>query len=69
MERLLLVWKKLQEFLSVDGGLYVDAMCVVIIVRLLAVLFKFPPMTAAEAGLWAATIGTYGYTSNRPKGS
>ena len=67
MTRLLVIWKTIQEFLSVDGGLYVDAMCVVIIVRLLAVLWKFPPMTAAEAGLWGATIATYGYTTKGPK--
>ncbi len=59
MNRLLEIWKTLQQFLSVDGGLYVDLMCVVIIVRLLAVLWKFPPLTVAEAGLWGATVTAF----------
>lgn len=56
------IWHKVQAFLSVDGGLYIDAMCLVILLRLLAVLKGYPPMTAAEAGLWGATICTYGYS-------
>jgi len=61
-------WKYVQDLLSVDGGLYVDWMCLVMIVRLGAVLFHFPPMNMAEAGIWAATISTYGYSNNGPKG-
>jgi len=59
MDKLLAIWKKAQEFLTVDGGLYVDAMCIVIIVRLVAVLFKAPPLTASEAGLWSVTVGAF----------
>ena len=51
MNQLLDIWKKVQEFLAVDGGLYVDLMCIVIVGRLIAVLFHFPPLTPAEAGL------------------
>jgi hypothetical protein len=70
MNRLLQIWQTIQEFLSVDGGLYVDLMCITIIVRLIAVLFHFPPLTGAEAGLWAATIGTYGASQFKgPRGS
>lgn len=53
-------WTYVQGLLSVDGGLYIDLMCLVIIVRLLAVLKGYSPMTNAEAGLWGATICTYG---------
>jgi hypothetical protein len=63
------LWMQLQDLLSVDGGLYVDAMCLVIIARLIAVLFHCPPLTGSEAGLWGVTIATYGYTTKGPKGS
>ena len=70
MDKLLDIWKKLQEFLTVDGGLYVDVMCVVIIIRLMAVLFKFPPLTANEAGLWGVTVAAFSATKfSGPKGS
>lgn len=59
MDKLLQYWKMVQQFMNVDGGLYVDAMCVVIIVRLLAVLFHFPPLTNAEAGLWGVTVTAF----------
>ena len=60
-------WNWLQDFLSVDGGLYVDVFCLIILIRLIAVLFRFPPLTPAEAGLWGATIATYGYSNKGPK--
>jgi hypothetical protein len=54
------VWDHIQELLSLDGGLYVDAFAVVMIVRLLAVLFGAKALNASEAGMWGATIMTYG---------
>jgi len=62
-------WDYIQDLLSVDGGLYVDFMCVAVIIRLLAVLWRFPPMSNAEAGLWGVTIATYGYTTKGGKPS
>ena len=59
MNRLFEIWQKIQEFLAVDGGLYVDVMCIVIIVRLIAVLFKFPPLTSSEASLWGVTVSAF----------
>lgn len=61
-----LVWKWLQDFLSLDGGLFVDAFAVVFLVRLLAPLRGFPPLTMAEAGMWGVTIASFAY-SNTPK--
>lgn len=58
-------WLRIQELLSVDGGLYIDAMCLVMIVRLVAPLFGYSPMTASEAGIWAATITTYGFSKGK----
>jgi hypothetical protein len=60
LDKIMSRWKWLQEFISVDGGIYIDAMCIVIVVRLLAVLKGYAPMTNAEAGLWSVTIATYG---------
>ena len=55
-----------QDLATIRGGLYVDAFGLVMIVRLLAPLKGYAPMTPAEAGMWAATIAAYGY-SNTPK--
>lgn len=60
LDKIMARWKWIQEFISVDGGLYLDLMCIVIVVRLLAVLKGYAPMTNAEAGIWAATIATFG---------
>jgi hypothetical protein len=60
LDKIKFYWTYVQQLLSVDGGLYVDAMCIVIIVRLIAVLKGYAPMTNAEAGIWGATIATYG---------
>jgi hypothetical protein len=61
--------KALQLAFDIDGGLYVDLFAIVFIVRLIAPLFHFPPVTFAEAGMWGATIGTYGYSKGGPKSS
>lgn len=60
-------WTYIQSLLSVDGGLYVDAFAIVMLVRLVAVLFGKPPLTIEEAGIWGATIGTYGYVKGKCK--
>ena len=65
LERIKFYWNYIQDLLSVDGGLYVDAMCFVLIVRLIAVLFHYPALNMAEAGLWGATIATYGYSNKK----
>lgn len=62
LTKLLAGWKQLQEFLAVDGGLYVDIFALVVIARLLGVMFGFPPLTCNEASVWAATIATFGAT-------
>jgi hypothetical protein len=53
-------WNWIQGLLSIDGGLYVDLLCLVITARMIAPLFGKRPMTMAEAGVWSATIATYG---------
>ena len=57
----------LQNLVSVKGRLFVDMFAVVMVVRLIAVLAGKPPLTAAEAGMWAATIATFGYSNSGPK--
>jgi len=52
-------WKWLQGFLSIDGGLFVDAFAIVFLVRLLGPLRGYPAMNAPEAGMWAATIAAF----------
>jgi len=55
---------------SLDGGTWVDLFGVVFLVRLLAVLFHFPPLTMAEAGIWGTTIASFSwYNTNGPKQS
>lgn len=59
LDKIKFYWGYIQGLLNVDGGLYVDAMCIVIIVRLIAVLFNRPPLTNAEAGLWGVTVTAF----------
>ena len=65
LDQLIQLSKKVQEICTVDGGIYVDLMCIVIVVRLLAVLFHCQPLNMAEAGLWASTISVYGYSKKK----
>jgi len=52
------------------GSDWVDLFGIVFLIRLIAVLFHFPPLTMAEAGMWASTIASFAYTNtNGPKGS
>ena len=46
-----------------NGGDFVDLFGVVMLIRLLAPLFHMPPMNAAEAGTWAATIASFAATN------
>lgn len=48
---------------SLDGGSWVDMFGLVILIRLLAPLFYLPPMNAAEAGIWAATVASFAATN------
>ena len=58
-----------QDAIKIDGGLYVDAFAVVMILRLLGPLKGFPAMNVAEAGMWAATITAFSYSNGGPKQS
>jgi hypothetical protein len=59
---------KLMKLPSLDGGSWVDLFGLAILARLIAPLFHFPPMNAAEAGTWAATIASFSfYNTNGPK--
>lgn len=48
---------------SLDGGSWIDIFGVVVLVRLIAPLFHFAPMTMAEAGVWSATIASFAATN------
>lgn len=63
------LWKRIQAALAVDGGLYVDAFALVLIVRLLAVLWGYPPVTGPEAGVWASVVSAYAYSNKKGGGS
>ncbi len=63
-------WQYIQDLASLRGGLYVDAFAVVFIVRLLGPLKGMPALSPSEAGMWAATIAAFSYSStNGPKSS
>lgn len=63
------LWEYIQSLMEIRGGLYVDAFAIVILIRLLGPLFKFPPLSVQEAGTWAATIGAFAYSNGGPKPS
>jgi hypothetical protein len=48
---------------SLDGGAWVDVFGAMILIRLIGPLFRLPPMNAAEAGTWAATIAAFAATN------
>ena len=61
------VWDMLQDLASMKGGLYVDLFAIAVLLRLLGPLKGYPSMTIQEAGLWAATIGSFAFSGNGPK--
>lgn len=63
MNKIMAAWQWIQSFLSIDGGLFVDAFAIVFIVRLLAPLKGFPGLNASEAGMWASTIAAFAYSN------
>lgn len=52
-------WNWLQDFISLKGGLYIDAFAIVFLVRLLGPLRGYPSIKMAEAAMWSATIGAF----------
>jgi hypothetical protein len=50
---------------NLDGGDWVDIFGVVILARVIAVFWHFPPLTMAEAGLWSVTIGSFAYSNTK----
>jgi hypothetical protein len=63
------VFAGFQDLVKVPGGLYVDLFGLVMVVRLLAVLKGFPPVSAAEAAVWGTTVGSLAYSNGGPKSS
>jgi len=61
------IFSNLQDLVSVPGGLYVDLFGLVMVVRLLAVLKGFPPISASEAAVWGTTVGSLAYSNGGPK--
>ncbi len=53
------IWNWIQDFMSLKGGLFVDAFAVVFLIRLLAPLKGYAALTAPEAAMWAATITAF----------
>lgn len=47
---------------NIKGNEWVDLFGVVFIARLLAVLWGFPALTLAEAGIWGTTIASFAAT-------
>jgi hypothetical protein len=48
---------------SLDGGTWVDIFGAIVLIRMIAPLFKLPPMNMAEAGIWSATIASFAATN------
>lgn len=57
-----------QDVVSVKGGLWVDLFAIAVLLRLLGPFKGYPPLTAQEAGLWAATIGAFAYSKGGSNG-
>lgn len=53
------IWQWIQDFLSLKGGLYIDAFAVVVLIRLLAPLKGYPGLNPSEAAVWASAIGAF----------
>lgn len=49
--------------MKIDGGKFVDAFAVVMLVRLCGPLFHLPPMNASEAATWGTTIAAFAATN------
>jgi hypothetical protein len=64
-----LIYSNIQDLVKVPGGLYVDLFGLVMIVRLLAVLKGFPPLSVSEAAVWGTTVGSLAYSNGGPKQS
>lgn len=60
-------WNKIQTLLDIDGDVWVGAFAFVFIVRLLAPFKGYPHLTASEAAVWSATIGSFAYSNRGPK--
>lgn len=54
-----LSWQWLQDFLSLQGGLYIDAFAIVFLVRLIGPLKGLPAINPSEAAMWSATIAAF----------
>lgn len=69
LDKIKFYWAYVQQLLSLDGGLYIDAFAVCFMVRLLGPLRGYPPVNMAEAGMWSATIAAFAYgKGGGPKG-
>jgi hypothetical protein len=65
-----MIFSNIQDLVKVPGSLYVDLFGLVMVVRLLAVLKGFPPLTVSEAAVWGTTVGSLAYyNTNGPKGA
>lgn len=62
------LWNMAQDVVSVKGGLWVDMFAIAVLLRLLGPFKGYPPLTAQEAGLWAATIGAFAYSKGGSNG-
>ncbi len=58
-----------QQVGDIKGSLYVDLFGIVMMIRLLAVIKGFPPLSASEAAVWGSTIGSLAYSNGGPRNS
>ncbi len=63
------VFSAVQDLVNVPGSLYVDLFGIVIMLRLLAVLKGFPPLSVSEAAVWGTTVGSLAYSNGGPRNS
>lgn len=60
-------WDYIQSLLDIDGDVWMGLLTAVYIYRILAVLWRQPPVTMAEATLYSAAVGAFAYSNKGPK--
>lgn len=65
-EKLKRMWEDGQKIIDLHGDTWLGLFTLFVLVRILAVLKGYPPLTAGESGAYSMCIGAFAY-SNKGK--
>ena len=67
MNKLQQIWNAIQDLLDVRGDVVMLFISSAFVIRVIAVLFNYPPITNSEAMFYGSAIASFAWSNKGPK--